>query len=183
MLTVDISNILFRMLFNVYFNFQLTNTRSGLLYECRMLKKSGKIEKFFSDENGHYQLNLDTGTYTISYLPPNNLWEQSCLNELETYTLTLTSTSEDIENIDFANTILADCALMDVEINTPLQRRCFTNTYTVQYCNEGTETAEDAYVDMEAIQSGMDQNLEEPTNVADPMAAPPVADPTAGVGL
>ena len=37
---------------------------------------------------------------------------------------------------------------MNVNINTPLQRRCFTNTYTVQYCNEGTETAEDAYVEI-----------------------------------
>lgn len=44
--------------FNVYFNFQLTNTRSGLLYECRMLKKSDKIEKFFSDENGQIKLKI-----------------------------------------------------------------------------------------------------------------------------
>ena len=52
-----------------------------------------------------------------------------------------------------------------------------------EFSTEQIEAAEDAYVDMEAIQSGMDQNLEEPTNVADPMATPPVADPTAGVGL
>ena len=37
---------------------------------------------------------------------------------------------------------------------------------------------------MEAIQSGMDQNLEEPTNIQDPMAEPaPAMDPNAGVGL
>ena len=44
--------------FNVYFNFQLTNKRSNLLYECQMLKKTGKIDKFYSDENGHIKLKI-----------------------------------------------------------------------------------------------------------------------------
>lgn len=44
--------------FNVFFNFQLTNRRSNLLYECRMLKKEGKIDKYFSDENGCLKLKV-----------------------------------------------------------------------------------------------------------------------------
>ena len=55
-----------------------------------------------------------------------------------------------------------------------------------EFSTEQIEAAEDAYVDMEAIQSGMDQNLEQPTNVADSMAPtplPPTIDPNAGVGL
>ncbi|MGB1206790.1 MAG: DUF7619 domain-containing protein, partial [Chitinophagales bacterium] len=102
----------------------------------------------FSDENGNYELLLDTGTYTISYLPSNELWQQTCLNELETYIITIASYDDVVENINFANEAVFDCALMNVNINTPLQRRCFTNNYTVQYCNEGTEMAEDAYVEI-----------------------------------
>ena len=38
--------------FNIFFNFQLTKRRSKLLYKIRQLKKSGKISKFYTDENG-----------------------------------------------------------------------------------------------------------------------------------
>ena len=102
----------------------------------------------FSDTNGEYTIGLDTGTYTISYLPPNQLWQQTCLNEFETYTITINSLEDTIENINFANEAIIDCALLNLNINTAVQRRCMTNTYTVQYCNEGTETAEDAYVEI-----------------------------------
>ena len=44
--------------FNVLFNFQLTPKRSSLLYECRQLKKCGKIVKFFSDENGQIKIKI-----------------------------------------------------------------------------------------------------------------------------
>jgi len=54
-----------------------------------------------------------------------------------------------------------------------------------EFSTEQIEAAEDAYVDMEAIQSGVDQNLENPINNADPMAPPvdPMAGTTPGVGL
>jgi len=55
-----------------------------------------------------------------------------------------------------------------------------------EFSTEQIEAAEDAYVDMEAIQSGDDQNLENPVNNADPMAQPvadPMAGTTPGVGL
>ena len=44
--------------YNVCFNFQLTNKRSNLLYECQMLKKTGKIDKLYSDENRHIKLKI-----------------------------------------------------------------------------------------------------------------------------
>ena len=38
--------------YNLFANFHLTRKRNGLLYEIRQLKKSGKINKFYTDENG-----------------------------------------------------------------------------------------------------------------------------------
>ena len=38
---------------------------------------------------------------------------------------------------------------MSVEISTPFVRRCFENTYIVNYCNNGTIPAEGAYVEVE----------------------------------
>ena len=44
---------------NLYFNFMLTRRRSTLLYEIRKLKRTGKITKFFSDENGNISVHKD----------------------------------------------------------------------------------------------------------------------------
>jgi uncharacterized repeat protein (TIGR01451 family) len=35
---------------------------------------------------------------------------------------------------------------MNVQVSTPFLRRCFNNTYTVNYCNRGTVKAQNAYV-------------------------------------
>ena len=47
------------------------------------------------------------------------------------------------------------CPVMLVDIGTPFVRRCFDNTYTIQYCNYGLETAKNAYIDL-----SFDKNLE-----------------------
>ena len=47
------------------------------------------------------------------------------------------------------------CPVMLVDIGAPFIRRCFDNTYTVQYCNYGLQTAKDAYIDL-----SFDENLD-----------------------
>ena len=49
----------------------------------------------------------------------------------------------------------ADCPVMLVDVGTPFIRRCFDNTYTVQYCNYGLQTANDAFIDL-----SFDEHLE-----------------------
>jgi hypothetical protein len=41
-----------------------------------------------------------------------------------------------------------------------------------EFSLEQIEAAEDSYVDMESIQDGMDQSLDTPVDIADPMAVP-----------
>ena len=41
---------------NVFFNFQLTRRRNNMLYEVRQLKKTKKIAKYYSDENGNIKI-------------------------------------------------------------------------------------------------------------------------------
>ena len=101
-----------------------------------------------SDQNGNFILNVDTGTHTISYVPPNSLWGQNCSDGLQSYTVSITSLEDTVQNLNFASVIQTACPLMKIDVNTPLQRRCFANIYTVQYGNEGTATAENAYIEM-----------------------------------
>ena len=41
------------------------------------------------------------------------------------------------------------CPILNVDISTPFLRRCYDNTYHVYYCNEGTEMAEAAYIEID----------------------------------
>ena len=105
--------------------------------------------------NSYYGVSNENGEFTI-FVPPN----------VAEYTLGLNAINDAIwancgnntVNIDDPQIMnyeqslgfipLVDCASMSVELNTPFLRRCFENTYHVNYCNIGTETAEDAFVDI-----------------------------------
>lgn len=99
-----------------------------------------------TNSNGFYSVFLDTGTYTVSQIPPNNLWGQECPSSPDYYTVTFTSLSDSSENNDFA--IKADilCAYLSVDISTWVLRPCSTSFYAVSYCNNGTIPADNAYI-------------------------------------
>jgi len=97
------------------------------------------------DELGNYEVAVEVGTSEITFIQISSLWNSSCEN-----TLTITSlTVNDITEIDFANQPNAECTELTVDIGTPFLRRCFKNTYTIQYCNQGTQPATDAYIEID----------------------------------
>ena len=103
----------------------------------------GLIQYATTDDEGAYSLLVDTGDYTLTLLPPNALWtacELSVDVSLQNF--------YDTTRVDFAVATLADCPLMEVDVSVPFLRRCFDNVYTIQYCNEGTVTAENAAVEV-----------------------------------
>lgn len=103
--------------------------------------KNGFTNYTYTNAVGEYLLNLDTGAYEISLVPPaNGLWD-ACPGE----TVALVAYEE--YTVDLQASILQECPQLSVDIETPLVRRCFdTNSYFVNYCNEGTATAEGTYV-------------------------------------
>ncbi len=104
----------------------------------------GLIQYATSDADGEYSILVDTGDYTLTLVPPNALWA-ACELSVD---VTLQN-FYDTTRVDFAVSTLADCPLMTVDVSTPFLRRCFDNTYTIQYCNEGTVAAENAAVEVE----------------------------------
>ena len=100
----------------------------------------------FSDESGFYTLKTDTGLRNFNCIMPNYLWEQNCLDHPNAYTIHPISYQDSLGGFDFGLQYSIECPLMIVEVGTPFLRRCFTNTYTVHYCNTGTATAEDAEI-------------------------------------
>ncbi|MEM9824806.1 MAG: hypothetical protein AAF985_27215, partial [Bacteroidota bacterium] len=96
-----------------------------------------------TDENGHYLLPLDSGTFNLTLQPINPYWE-SCINHLEVH----------LPGFDLSDTIdhpvqaWIECPNMTINSTTPSLRPCFTRSNYISYCNNGTVTAEDAYIDI-----------------------------------
>lgn len=111
------------------------------------------IQEATTDENGEYKIEafyslLDQYDSLQVKILPNIYLGQGC--PIIKYVQT-----EDILNgpgvyLEFSVELdlVADCPAMQVDIASPFIRRCADNTYTVNYCNYGAVTAEDAYVEV-----------------------------------
>ena len=104
-------------------------------------------ETFFAltDEFGNYAISLDTGNYELHVVAPNELW-QTC-TDFEAYPLVI-SDSFDTLQVSVPVQSEVDCPHMVVDISAPALRRCFENTYYIQYCNDGTLDESNAYVEI-----------------------------------
>lgn len=83
--------------------------------------------------DGSFDLLVDTGTYKIILFPPNDSWE-SCDDAI---TLPVTAFS-DTFSIDIPVRAANACPRNEVDLATPILRKCTDNRYTVRYCNSGT---------------------------------------------
>jgi len=95
----------------------------------------------YSNPDGHYNLFVDTGSYEVQLVPPSQVWA-NCDDPINV----VLQDYDDNAEVDFPAVAIQDCALMTVNLASPLLRRCFENGYQINYCNLGSITAEDAYV-------------------------------------
>ncbi len=101
---------------------------------------------FNGDKDGNYKVNLDTGSYVMKKVNSQNmpLWT-SCQ---PAYVFQLSNNGDSIK-LDLPQKTTANCPLLSVDISTSVLRRCFSNNYyNILYCNYGTATAENAYIDI-----------------------------------
>lgn len=110
-----------------------------------IIQFSGLGSQFYSstDNNGYYQALVIPGEYTVTAVAPNDLWT-FCDNNVTS----LTVNNGDLDEVDFLAIAEYNCPLMYVDVSTPFLRRCFSNTYHVNYCNYGTTLAEDVYINV-----------------------------------
>jgi len=105
--------------------------------------KAGQSFFATSGPDGRYEMTLDTGIYIVTATAPSIYWA-SCQ---ASYTVDLPSPFSN-EVLDMPAQADVSCPLMEVGISTNFLRRCFSSTYTVQYCNHGTTPTLDAYVEV-----------------------------------
>lgn len=93
-----------------------------------------------TDENGRYELLVDTGQYTVTLLPPNAHWE--VCNPVA-YIAQFTN-FYDTTSYDFPVRAAYNCPFMEVNVSVPAVVECSNARYTVAYCNLGPAVAENA---------------------------------------
>jgi hypothetical protein len=98
---------------------------------------------------GTYQAHLDTGNYVVSVLQ-NNPYRVVCPTQQQV----TVDTNSQVQIMDFFLQETAICPYLEIDISTPLLRRCFNSIYHVNYCNTGTAIANNVYVEVE-----LDTNL------------------------
>ena len=84
--------------------------------------------------DGSYQIAVDTGTYGITLITPNDYWKTCNGGTLPAILPNFGDTA--ITNIPIRGEY--DAPRNEVDVATPLLNRCADNTYTVRYCNSGT---------------------------------------------
>jgi fimbrial isopeptide formation D2 family protein len=106
----------------------------------------------YTDSLGNYAVFLDSQTYQISLIKPNNYW----LPCQDSVFLGLSSGISSVR-LDFPVKNTTNCPLLEIDISTPLLRRCFSNNYTVRYCNRGTAAAQNAHIQVK-LDNGLTYN-------------------------
>jgi uncharacterized repeat protein (TIGR01451 family) len=93
--------------------------------------------------DGYYEQDVPAGTYEVYPLIPSGLW----LECDDSYTVSL-DTPGDMAMLDIPVQEQEACPDLSVDFSLPLLRRCWTRSLFVNYCNNGTAIAEDAYVEV-----------------------------------
>jgi uncharacterized repeat protein (TIGR01451 family) len=106
-------------------------------------QSDGWVLAALTDENGFYHMPIGTGTWSVTPEPINWYWG-FCQD-----TQTVVISGVDSVQADFAAQVVILCPLVEVDLGTPLLRRCFDNTYYLEYQNNGSIIANEAYIDLQ----------------------------------
>jgi uncharacterized repeat protein (TIGR01451 family) len=96
----------------------------------------------YTDSNGAFSMRLEPDNYSLEVTPPNALWA-TCQNPIIVSVPANSTVSRDIF-------LKPDelCTSLTVDLSIQTLIRCFTGYYHLNYANNGTITANGAYIDV-----------------------------------
>jgi hypothetical protein len=92
-----------------------------------------------TDEQGNYTIPVDTGSYTVQQLLPNQNGRsiiQNCPANSASFTVQFSTYNNTISGKSFGNQVNV-APYLSTSVSSNRRRRCFTNTTTVTYANSG----------------------------------------------
>jgi hypothetical protein len=112
--------------------------------ELVVMALKGNDSRFATtDSAGNFSMTVDTGTYLLSVVPPNQFWNV-CTDSIP---LTFIGSYDTVQTSIGVNSDL-ECPWPEIEISIPFLRRCspLSSVYTIAYKNLGNVTAYAAVV-------------------------------------
>jgi len=100
-------------------------------------------DNYYNSNIDSLLIDLDTGSYVIHPIAP--VYYQLCEDSI-TFAH---NKFYDTVRIEIPLKPIVICPYLEVDISTPILRRCFDNTYSVHYCNQGTADANGVYIEVE----------------------------------
>lgn len=150
---------------NVFLDFNdncLSNAEDYLLGSTIVEASSEEYDYMTStDVDGNYIMYVFPGTYQVK-----TLLETPYSEPCEPFYIADLPNTDEVADIDIPITSIIECPYLEIDISTPALRQCFNNHYTIEYCNKGTQTAINAYIELE-----LDDNLSI-TNAPLPFSGP-----------
>lgn len=111
-----------------------------------LVRVEGENNSFYgsTNENGEYSILADTGRYNISVLVQNSYWDPCWDDQNRTFT----QLYDTISTVDFPLQARIECPLLEVNVAAPGASACSNVTYTINYTNSGTVSAENTYIEV-----------------------------------
>lgn len=141
---------------NVLSGFIYDDSNSNCSFESTETPKEGwmiKVEPgpFYAltDENGFYSLNVPLGSYQVSQILPNDFWYEGNCPDGYVYNVDVINEGDSIGDLNFGVVSENYCADLTVDIGASFLRKCHTELYYIQYCNNGNLDVENAYIEIE----------------------------------
>lgn len=108
-----------------------------------LVQASGPLQTYFATTkaDGSFSVQVDTGRYDITVIPPNGYWE-SCNRPA----IRLTEFYDSVR-VDLPVQAKISCPFLEVDVKTPFLALCNDITYNITYANTGTAAVENAYID------------------------------------
>jgi uncharacterized repeat protein (TIGR01451 family) len=123
-------------------NCQLNSLEKGFSGRLISAEKANETNWAITNSVGDYEMQIDTGKYTVKGILPNQNWRfctPSVSKQLSAFGTTDTA--------NFAMQAAFYCPQMRVSASTQGLRRCFANNaYQIRYTNDGTVAAQNAFI-------------------------------------
>lgn len=115
----------------------------GIIVEATLNGPSSFTYYATTDSSGHYSIPCQIGNYTVSIPNLHPYYNLNCPQN------TGVITAHSYDTIDFPLEVLALCPVMNVDVSAPLLRQIVPSVYSIQYCNIGTDTAQNVEITLE----------------------------------
>jgi hypothetical protein len=122
-------------------NCQLDNAEPGI--KNWIVKFVSQYDTLYTvaNEDGNLSVEVDTGQYRMILTPPGSYWK-ACDSIVEV----AVPNFYDTVYVSVPVRSIFDCPRNEIDIVTPILRRCENNQYTVRYCNNGTAPSSNTLV-------------------------------------